>query len=66
MFSGFEIPYFQDAVQLATQLHSYLYGVHSIGWDIAITKAEPIIIEGNDEWDGAVPMTVEKHFKQRF
>lgn len=65
-FSGFEIPYFHDAVKFATRLHSYLYGVHSIGWDIAITEAGPVIIEGNDDWDGAVPMALEKNFKQRF
>lgn len=65
-FSGFEIPYFHDAVKLATDLHRYLYGVHSIGWDIAITENGPIIIEGNDDWDGAVPMALERNFKQRF
>lgn len=65
-FSGFEIPYFHDAVKLARSLHGYLYGVHSIGWDIAIMETGPIIIEGNDDWDGAVPMAVDKNFKQRF
>jgi hypothetical protein len=63
---GFEIPYFHDAVQLATDLHGYLYGIHSIGWDIAITPAGPIIIEGNDDWGGIRPMALEKNFKQRF
>lgn len=65
-FSGFEIPYFNDALELAKGLHGYLYGIHSVGWDIAITEAGPIIIEGNDDWDGAVPMALEKNFKQRF
>ena len=65
-FSSFEIPYFHCAVELAVKLHRYLYGIHSIGWDIAITEAGPILIEGNDDWDGAVPMALEKNFKQRF
>ena len=30
------------------------------------TEAGPIIIEGDDDWDGAVPMALEKNFKQRF
>jgi hypothetical protein len=66
LFSGFEVPCFSDAVQLVAKLHGYLYGVHSIGWDIAITDAGPMIIEGNDDWDGAVPMALESNFKQRF
>jgi hypothetical protein len=65
-FSGFEIPYFHDAVKLATKLHEYLYGIHSIGWDIAIAETGPVIIEGNDDWDGVIPMVLEKDFKQRF
>ncbi len=65
-FFGFEIPYFQDAVALAIKLHEYCYGIHSIGWDIAIAETGPIIIEGNDDWDGAVPMALEADFKQRF
>lgn len=66
VFSSFEIPYFQDAVKLVMKLHEYLYGIHSVGWDVAITAAGPIIIEGNDDWDGAVPMALENNFKQRF
>ena len=63
---GFQIPYFQESVNLALQLHTYLYGIHSIGWDIAITPNGPVFIEGNDDWDGYVPMLVEKNFKTRF
>ncbi len=66
LFSGFEIPYFHDAVQRAMDLHRYFYGIHSIGWDIAIMEDGPTIIEGNDDWDGAVPMALESNFKQRF
>lgn len=65
-FFQFEIPHFQEAVKLATQLHKYLYGIHSIGWDIAITETGPIFIEGNDDWEGGIPMVLERSFKQRF
>jgi hypothetical protein len=64
--AGFNIPHFSDAVQLVKKVHGYLYGVHSIGWDIAISPAGPVIIEGNDDWDGAVPMALEENFRQRF
>lgn len=50
-FDGYEIPFFKDAVSLALRCHDYLYGIHSIGWDIAITSDGPCIIEGNDNWE---------------
>jgi hypothetical protein len=65
-FSGFEIPYFFDSIRTVTKLHGYLYGIHSIGWDIAISDSGPIIIEGNDEWDASSLMTLEDNFKPRF
>ena len=63
---GFEIPFFSEAVKLTCELHSYLYGIHSVGWDIAITPEGPVIIEGNDDWEGGIPMALEKDFKSRF
>lgn len=65
-FSGFRIPYFDAAVQLVTRLHEYLRDIHSIGWDVAISTTGPTIIEGNDDWEGGIPMVLEKDFKQRF
>jgi hypothetical protein len=65
-FQEFEIPYFHRAVSLVTELHTYLYGIHSIGWDIGITEEGPVIIEGNDDWEGGIPMSLEKNFKSRF
>lgn len=31
--------------------HKSLYGIHSIGWDVAITDQGPVLIEGNDNWE---------------
>ncbi len=66
IFSGFEVPYFGEAVALARKFHTFLGGIHSIGWDIAVTEAGPVIVEGNDDWDGAIPMALESNFKERF
>ncbi len=63
---GFEIPYFKEGIEVACNLHSYLYGIHSVGWDIAITPDGPTIIEGNDDWEGGIPMSLEKNFRSRF
>lgn len=66
LLENFQIPFFQECIQMACKLHSYFYGVHSVGWDIAITANGPLFIEGNDDWDGAIPMALEKNFKSRF
>jgi hypothetical protein len=66
VFEGFQIPYFREAVELVSQLHRHLRGVHSIGWDVAITPDGPTIIEGNDDWEGGIPMVLERDFRERF
>jgi len=50
LFKDYEIPYFKEAIYMVKRLHKNLYGIHSIGWDVAITEKGPIIIEGNDNW----------------
>jgi hypothetical protein len=50
-FEGFEIPFFERAVSLATELHRFFYGLATIGWDIAITPTGPAFIEGNNGWE---------------
>lgn len=65
-FAGFELPHYHEAVELACRLHRQLYGIHSIGWDIAITPSGPSFIEGNDDWEGGFPMILEPDFKDRF
>jgi hypothetical protein len=58
-FEGFEIPHFHDAVRMAIELHTFLYGINSIGWDIAIAKDGPLFIEGNDNWEIAAYQAVK-------
>lgn len=50
-FEGYHVPYLNEAVKLAKRFHYYLKGIHSIGWDIAITPTGPCFIEGNDNWE---------------
>jgi hypothetical protein len=66
VLQDFEIPFFSECLTQAHNLHSYLYGIHSIGWDIAITENGPTFIEGNDDWEGGIPMVLEKNFRSRF
>jgi hypothetical protein len=50
-FEGFEMPFFREAMDLATRLHGFFYGLVTIGWDIAITPGGPAFIEGNHSWE---------------
>ncbi len=63
---GFSIPYYHDAVQTARQLHLFFYGLHSVGWDIAITQDGPVFIEGNDDWGIRVIQPHDPDLKKRF
>lgn len=47
--SGFKIPDWQLCVNLATDLALFSRN-ESVGWDIAITKNGPTVIEGNHDW----------------
>ena len=48
---NFQIPFFDEAMDMIRTLHPFFYGVKSIGWDIAVTENGPVFIEGNDNWE---------------
>lgn len=50
-FEDFKIPYWEEVKETVTRAHNSLYGIHSIGWDVAITNEGPALIEGNDNWE---------------
>lgn len=50
-FSEFKAPQFEEAVKIAIEAHKHLFGIRTIGWDIAITDNGPVFIEGNDNWE---------------
>lgn len=46
-YEGYEIPYWDTITDLVTKLHPLFYGLAAVGWDIAITKDGPIVMEAN-------------------
>lgn len=46
-FSGFEIPLFEQAVELCKKAAAVYPQVAYIGWDVAITPECPVLVEGN-------------------
>jgi hypothetical protein len=65
-FDGYPSPYFREAVELVARMHEELPGIHSIGWDVGISATGPVVIEGNDDWEGGIPMVLEPDFRRRF
>jgi hypothetical protein len=51
---------------MSKKLHSFFYGIHSIGWDIAITEDGPVFIEGNDNWEIPTFQAYDRSFKKKF
>ena len=47
---GFQVPYFKESLALATAAAKHRPENKSVGWDIAITKDGPELIEGNHDW----------------
>lgn len=47
---GFKIPFWKESIELVTEAAKISNGNKSIGWDVAITEAGPILIEGNHNW----------------
>ena len=46
-FSGFQIPFYAQALELCRQASLVETHIRYIGWDVAITQHGPVLIEGN-------------------
>lgn len=66
VFENYEIPFFCELVEQAKNLHACFYGIHSIGWDIAITEDGPCFLEGNDNWEVSLMQAPTEGLKTSF
>jgi hypothetical protein len=66
LLDGFEVPHYAEALALAVRLHHELPGLHTIGWDLAITEGGAVFIEGNDNWAAGLRLGLEPGFKEAF
>ena len=46
-FDGFKIPYWEEIKQMVIEAAKVNANIHIVGWDVAISKSGPLIIEGN-------------------
>jgi len=50
-FTDCKVPFWHKIVLLAKKAASFSPELRSVGWDIAISKNGPVLMEGNDNWD---------------
>ena len=48
-FEGYQLPFYEESVELCKKFHAKLKEIHLIGWDVALTDKGPVFIEGNDD-----------------
>ena len=58
-FDGYPIPMFEEASSLVVRFHEDLGPLVMIAWDIAVTPAGPVVIEGNTHPDGRAHMALD-------
>lgn len=65
-FSGLQLPYWEQILETAKTFHKFMYGIPSIGWDIAITEDGFCFTEAGEDWEMAFDQVVNggqrKHF----
>ena len=49
-FTGFQLPLWEEAKDLAVRAALAFPHAHSVGWDIAFTENGPFLVEGNASW----------------
>lgn len=50
VFEGFEVPYWNEVKETAAKAQKAFSELKAIGWDVAVSPAGPVVIEGNIEW----------------
>lgn len=46
----FQIPFWEDVVEMCKRAALEIPDVRCVGWDVAISENGPLLIEGNDRW----------------
>lgn len=67
VFENYQLPYYEQAMKQALELHEKLKGIPVIGWDIALTSNGPMFIEGNDNVEmGPLQLSEDRGLKKEY
>ena len=50
VFEDLQVPYWKEVKETAVKAQKAFSELKAIGWDLAVTPAGPVVIEGNIEW----------------
>lgn len=48
--TGFQVPFWEETLEMVKKAALHFTGCRSIGWDVAISSNGPELIEGNHDW----------------
>ena len=65
-FEDYQLPYWEEVVELVCSAHRQFYEMQSIGWDVAITENGPVLLEGNDSWEIGGPQDTFGGLKKKW
>lgn len=65
-FASYRIPDYDKALELALEAHRHFHNLFSCGWDVAITKDGPVMVEGNDCWGSGSPQVCDRPLKKEW
>lgn len=65
-FEGYQLPYWQETLELICNAHRQFQDIGTIGWDVTITADGPIIVEANDGWEISGPQDTHGGLKERW
>lgn len=65
-FEGYQLPFWQEAVELILKAHRQFPDLQTIGWDVTMTEKGPVIVEANDCWEISGPQDTYGGLKKRW
>jgi hypothetical protein len=65
LLDGHALPGLRQGAALVCRFHQDIGGLHTIGWDLALTPTGPLIVEANSHWNEGIHLAVEQGFGPR-
>lgn len=59
LFKQRKIPQWERMVETVQRFHDTTPGINSIGWDVALSRDGPVVVEGNDNWDMVIAQIID-------
>jgi len=63
-FKGYKVPYWDEVRNMLMQTAPLFPDINSVGWDVAISKDGPVIIEGNTNYEITTQAVIGPYMKK--